>query len=106
VLNVAINVVELAGNVFQYADLETVLTFNAKRGMWFLGWTMILEISEFFSHGVHDPTKELNHSRRANGEVFILVAWVSDTVCPGNAGNAGMIAPFRFHAFLNLISPS
>ena len=36
VINVAINVVELAGNVFQYADLETVLTLNAKRGMFVL----------------------------------------------------------------------
>jgi hypothetical protein len=36
VVNVAINVVELAGNVFQYADMETVLTLNAKRGMFVL----------------------------------------------------------------------
>jgi len=32
VVNLAMNVVELAGSVFQYADLETVLTYQAKEG--------------------------------------------------------------------------
>ncbi len=33
VMNLALNVVELAGNVFQYAELDTVLTHFAKRGL-------------------------------------------------------------------------
>jgi protein transport protein SEC24 len=32
VINVALNVVELAGSVFQYADLEAVLAHLAKEG--------------------------------------------------------------------------
>lgn len=32
VLNTALSVVELAGNVFQYADMETTLSFFAREG--------------------------------------------------------------------------
>lgn len=90
-VNVAINVVELAGNVFQYADLETVLTFNAKRGMFvlFMFGDSKFEIS---SHGIHVAAKDLIHSRRANREVFVDIGWIPYTVCTGKSCDPGMIA--------------
>jgi hypothetical protein len=103
VINLAINVVELAANVFQYADLDAVIIFSAKQGMYSLAWRNTTLISDVLSYGVYDPTKDIDHSRRTNREVFILIAWVSDAVRAANASDPGMTS-FWLHPFSSLTS--
>ena len=55
---------------------------------------------ECFSHGIHVSTKDADHSRRTNREVFVPTAWVSDTVCTSDAGIPGVITSCSSHTFL------
>ena len=73
VINLALNVVELAGNVFQFADLETVLTHMAKRGV----LHVVLRLFFFFldetcSYGCHEPTTNTHYPRRIDRALFFF----------------------------------
>jgi hypothetical protein len=62
VLNLALNVVELAGNVFQYAELDTVLTHFAKRGLLLLFFlSSICSDETAISDDCNGSTKDVDH---------------------------------------------
>ncbi|KAF8155578.1 hypothetical protein B0H34DRAFT_850182 [Crassisporium funariophilum] len=65
VLNLALNVVELAGSVFQYADMEATVCWFAREAL--LG---------FYINGIHDHPTNLPHPGRPDREMLLHPPWL------------------------------
>ena len=82
VCNVALQVVTLAGNVFRYADMDTVVAYMLRQGGKHPSFRSIRETESGHLSGLSTvkPENQL-HTRRADREVRVYSPWLPQELC-------------------------
>ncbi|EAU89424.2 protein transporter SEC24 [Coprinopsis cinerea okayama7 len=105
VINLSLNVVELAGNVFQYADMETTLGYFAREGVSRLVCVRDLRSYLRFSDVQTSPATDGDNEGRVDREMRVDIAGLSHSMCIGDASNSAFRALPAFILALQKTKP-
>lgn len=89
-INLAMDVVELAGSLFQYADLESVMSHMSKEGMYQSASCRVLFIFFPLSYVDSVPAEDLNHQGRIDRKMCFTTFGLSYAVCGCYAVDPGI----------------
>ena len=82
IFNVALRVVTLAGNVFQYADMDATVSYMLREGMYSLqGMTRECIDSRVGSNIEYVFAEDLSHPRHADGKMCSYPLCLSEVLC-------------------------